>query len=337
MLQEQDITVVSQQPNVVAGELRSNRPDLQYLKTGALVILADGLDNLLDYVAQAMPTPRREGRSDYKGWWGEFNAFPSYQHALEVFRHQPETVVKFDPGQLRVTDSSESGNRVNYEVVGDYIDMGRYMEGVPESWGYMLDGSAHNRRVNLLIDLSQPAYASERTINHRGERILRLVDALEAAGVRTQLTAIESTQCGHMEVILKPHDEALTITDLAVVVHSEFLRRICFRIIEYSKTWEEGYGNSNYLSLAVNARPEMLRASNNDEINIYIAGGMSVSNINIIDDNFSKLERLLQWELSKPVPEVDAIKIDSGIYFSPNGYRAEADIRREGLEVINGQ
>lgn len=331
MLQAQDILVVKKAQGIVVGELGRKHRDFTYLKPESMVLLADGVDNLLDYIAKEMPNARRAGSSNGSGWGG-FNAFPTYQHAMDIFRNKPQEVVSFDPGELRITDDHESGNRVGYDVVGDYIDMGRYMEGVPESWGYMLDGNARNRRANIIVDISQASFMSERDINHRGERILRLVDALEAGGVRTQLTAIESTECGHTEVILKRHDEPLTISDLAVVIHSEFLRRICFRISEYSKTWEDGYGNSTRLTNAISRRPAMLHSDNNDEVNIYVAGNLSGSTI---DDRFDEIERLLQWELSKPVPEVDAIKLDHGIYFNPNGYRAEAEIRREGLEVIN--
>ena len=84
---------------------------------------------------------------------------------------------------------------------------------------------------------------------------------------------------------------------------------------------------------AVARHPEMLHSGNNDEINIFIGSNMDGGKI---DHNFDKLEKLLVWEMSKPVPEVDSIKLDeSGIYFNPNGLRASEEIRREGLEAIN--
>jgi hypothetical protein len=78
----------------------------------------------------------------------------------------------------------------------------------------------------------------------------------------------------------------------------------------------------------------MLHSGNNDEINIFIAGNMRGKER--IDQDFDKLERLLVWEMSKPVPEVDAIKLDKrGLYFNPNGTRTELEIRQEGMEAIN--
>lgn len=334
MLNESDFKVTDRQSGVTVGEIEKQPKFFPHLRQYELVVLADGLDNLLNYVQKEMPTAKR-GMSSEKDREGDFNAFDSYQKALDTFRNHPDKVVVFDPAELRIKDDSESGSRVDFDVVGDYIDMGRYMEGVPETWGSMHNGNARNRRVNILISVSQVWSIRHQDITHRGERILRLIDALEAGGVRSELTGIESSQCTHTEVLLKRHDEPLTITDLAVVSHPEYLRRILFRVIEYSETYTDGYGRADCLEDAVRYHPEMLHSGNNDEINIFIGGNMK--GISRIDDSFDKLERLLVWELSKPVPEVDAIRLDSsGIYFNPNGQRSSEEIQREGEEAIRG-
>ena len=308
----------------------SQHPQLSYLKEGALVGFFDGVDVMLDFVTEKMPTAKA-GRSSVEQGGGGFHAFNSYSQALDTFRKQPESVTKFDPAELRIKDVSESGTSVDFDVTGDYIDMGRYMEGVPESVGTMHNGNARNRRANILINLSQVASMSHQDINHRGERILRLIDALEAGGVRCQLVAAESSECTHVEVTLKHHDEPLTTTDLAVVVHPEFLRRILFRVIEYSKTYTSGYGHAFVFSKALT--PKNISNELNDELDIVIDG--SIRGKENIDTLFDQIERLLVWEMSKPIPEVSAIKLDPrGVYFEPNGARDENEIRREGKEVI---
>lgn len=337
MLNENDIEVVDRQPGVVVGEVRGKHKLLRHLKQDELVVLADGLDSLLTFVQDKMPHAKQSKSSERtRDPWddSDFNAFDTYQEALDTFKHHPEKVVTFDASELRIKDESESGSVVDYDVVGDYIDMGRFMEGVPESWGSMHNGNARNRRVNIMVDVSQWWGISHSDVTHRGERILRLVDALEAGGVRTELTAIESSGCTHTEVILKRHDEPLTISDLAVVTHPEYLRRILFRVIEHSKTFYSGYGHASDLEDSINRNPHMLHSGNNDEINIFIAGNMQ--GISSIDSNFDKMERLIVWEMNKPVPEVDAIKLDRrGIYFNANGTRSEEEIRKEGQEAIN--
>jgi hypothetical protein len=69
-------------------------------------------------------------------------------------------------------------------------------------------------------------------------------------------------------------------------------------------------------------------------MNLFIDGNLTrMDNVN---ERFDQLERLLVWEMSKPVPEVSSIKLsEEGVYFNPNGTRSEEEIRREGLEAIN--
>lgn len=333
MISQNDIKVVDSGSGYVIGELPQKHKHLTYMRPSALVVLADGVDNLLNMVAEKMPDAAREKSSASTGRT-EFNAFDTYDEALTTFRTEPQKVVSFNPAELTIKDSNEAGSQVEYDVTGDYIDMGRFMEGIPEVMGSMRNGNSRNRRVNITINLNYSAWVNHSAILHRGERILRLVDALEAGGVRTSLVGIESTQCGHTEVILKRHEEPLTISDLAVVTHPEFLRRIVFRINEHSKTWQDGYGSSVAFSDAL--VPEIIEGDNINELDILV--DTNISGIQTINNLFDQLERLLVWEMSKPVPEVSSVKLDSkGIWFNPNGARSESDIRREGQDVINGR
>lgn len=312
------------------GEMEGGHKNFPYLDRGTIVTLFDGLDNALDFVLEKMPRAKQDGSSDSRERDG-FNAFGSYQEAMDTFRHKPEQVVKFDPSELRIKDASEVGSQVEYDVTGDYIDMGRYMEGVPENMGTMHNGNARNRRANILINLNQMWNINHEVIKHRGERILRLIDALEAGGIRTMLTGAESSRCNHTEVILKRHDEPLTISDLAVVTHPEFLRRFVFRIIEHSKTFRSGYGSAVDFGYALT--PEVIESGNVNEMDIVIDGNFRDNKT--VDESFDQLEKLLVWEMSKPVPEVSSIRVDaSGLKFNPNGARSESDIIREGKEVI---
>lgn len=304
---------------------------LKYLKRGAMVAMFDGVDVMLDFIEKNMSRPKQVGSSDEPKQSG-FHQFSSFQEAMSTFRSKPESITSFNQTELDIRDVAEAGTDVDYDVTGDYIDMGRYMEGIPESVGTMRSGKSRNRRVNITIQLNQGAWVSSDDINHRSERTLRLVDGLEHGGVRTLVTAVDSSVCGHTEIVLKHHADTLTITDLAVVTNSDFKRRVIFRINEYSKTWDYGYGSPSSYRDAV--KPEMLHGELNDEVNVFITGGMEgTDNINKL---FDQLERLLEWELSKPVPEVSAIKMDmEGVYFEANGSRDEEEIRREGKEILN--
>lgn len=331
MISQNEVKQVDSGDGYFIGEIEEQHKHLSYLRPGAIVTLFDGLDRTLDFISTKMKT-HPKGDSSVKGDGARFNAFKSYDEALDTFRNHPEKVVKFDPSELRIKDESEAGSTVDYDVTGDFIDMGRYMEGIPEAVGTMHGGNSRNRRVSIVLNLNQMAVINHEVITHRGERILRLIDALEAGGIRTSLTAIESSECNHTEVILKRHEEPLTIADLAVVTHPEFLRRVIFRIIENSKTFSYGYGSA--IDFGYKLTPELIEGDNINELDIVIDSNFR-DNYST-DDMFDQLERLLVWEMSKPVPEVSSVKVaPDGIWFNPNGARASAEIRREGQEAMN--
>lgn len=331
MIDEHEIKVTGKGVGATVGVATKRHDKFGYINSGTIVTLFDGVDNALDYVTGQMPTPKKDGESEAKGHDGGFHAFESYQETLDTFRRHPEKVINYDPTELRIKDESESGSTVEYDVTGDFIDMGRYMEGIPEVVGSMRGGNARNRRVNIITNLSTSSGINQKVIKHRGERTIRLIDALEAGGVRTMLTAIESTECNHTEVIVKRHEEPLTIADVAVVTHPEFLRRILFRVKEYSDTWSGGYGGAYLFSAAL--KPDVIDSPNNNELNIVL--DTNITSIESVDRLFDQLERLLVWEMGKPTTEITSIKLGStGIQFNPNGARSDEEIRREGQEVL---
>lgn len=333
MVQQDELKIVKQGSSYVWGKMTKQHDKLNYLKEDALVCLFDGVDTALDMVTKEMTEPLR-GKSSSDNGRGRFQSFETYEKAMDTFRNKPEDVVDYDPTEIRVTDLTEIGNQVEYDVTGDYIDMGRYMEGIPESMGSMHGGRVRSRRVNIILNLNFYAGVNQSVIKHRSERIIRLVDALEQGGVRTNITAIQSSECDHVEVLVKRHDEPLNISDVAVVTHSDFLRRTLFRIIENSDTYNYGYGNAVQFGYCLT--PKLVDSDNNDELNIVIDSNLSSKEE--VTELFDKLERLLAWEMSKPVPEMRSVKLGrGGIRFSPNGARDNATIQREGMEILNSE
>lgn len=313
----------------VVGEVKGLVRGLSYLDSGAIVCLFDGLNVALEYVKEKMPKAQR-GKSSNRTDREEYNTFATYKQALDTFLYEPQKVVKFDETQLTIKDVDESGNQVDFDVTGDFIDMGRYLEGVPESFGTMHNGNARNRRATVYINLNQWAGLNESTINHRAERVLRMVDAMEASGVRCEIIGLLSNECAHIEIVMKQHSETLVITDLAVLCHSEFLRRIYLRIAEHSKTWTYNYGSALAFEHAVT--PRLIESENNNDIVVYVGSNMERD----IDRLFDRAERLLVWEMSKATPEVSSININkSGVRYGSNGSRPQDDIVREAEAILN--
>lgn len=331
MIDDNNVVIDKTGSSFSIGHLKYNDKKLPYLKDNTLIVFADGVDNFLNMVLTEMKTAKRGKSSIRERDDEEFNTFDSYEEAMDTFLNKPETIVEFDPTELRIKDVDESGNTVEFDVTGDFIDVGRYLEGIPEVVGTMHNGNARNRRANIIINLNAIHHISQAAILHRGERVLRLVDALEANGVRTSLIGIDSNDCQHIEITVKRHEEPLTVTDLAVLIHPDFLRRTLFRTAEYSNTWDYGYGNAVIFS--DNMSPDKIEGDNINELNIFVDSNFRDKRE--VDDVFDKLEKLIVWEFGKAVPEVTSIKASrDGIFFKPNGARSNDDISREGREVM---
>lgn len=281
----------------------------QLLKKGERVMLFSGLRTAIDYISSNLhdDAPYGEGSSKDIGGRNGFHFFPSFSHTVEVFTKRPGEVVKYDPTELQPTEFMEVGTDLEYDVTGDYIDMGRHLEGIPESFGSMHNGSARARRVRIVVGLANSSSMRDKEINHRSERIIRLVDALENAHVRTEVLVVDTNECSHTEIVVKRFDESLVIEDIAVATHSEFFRRLLFRASEWSETWRMGYGTSTLLK----ENMSILRSQLNDEITIYVDSNMYERSI---DTHFDRLEALLVEELSQPIPELSLVTVtDNGV------------------------
>lgn len=180
-----------------------------------------------------------------------WTVFKSYIEAEETFRYAPQKVAEFKASDIVINDYGESGNTVNYDVTGDYIDIGRYLEGVPEVFGSMHMGNYRGVRVKLVVNGAMSAGINIEVLNERSKRIIRLVDWLETQGIRVSLNIVFSNKCAHVDIRVKDYSEPLNIFDIAVATHGDFFRRIVFRLFELSKTLEGGYGNAYSFDYAV--------------------------------------------------------------------------------------
>lgn len=273
------------------------------LKEGERVMMFNGARAALLYVKENLNEARHAKSSlDSSGHAG--NGFKSYTEAMKTFLEDPSSVVKYDPTELKPLEWHEQGLDLEYDVVGDFIDIGRVLEGVPENYGRLHNGNPRARRVRLVIGLSQVHYMTPQEINHRSERIIRLVDALEGANIRTEITGIDSNGCSHTEVVIKRFDESLVIEDVAVVTNVDFFRRMLFRASEWSDTYSYGYGRPDILRDNLTK----LKSQLNDELSVYIDGNMRKDTI---DQRFNDLEKMIEQEIGEPVPSLGLIWIDN--------------------------
>ena len=269
-----------------------------------LVFMAEGVSTFIRTVLKEFPTPKREGASsDYD--YG-FHTFSSWEECVDVYLNNPQSLVDYIPTELHPTDPNEQGRELEYDVTGDFIDMGRHMEGIPESFGRLTQGNPRSRRVRIYVDTSNPGSLSSSSIVERSRRIVRLIDALEGTGVRCELAIIRSGQTSHIECIVKRYDESLVLEDVAVATHPDFQRRIMFRVSEWSDTWYSGYGAPTHLRGYLDS----LKSKMNDELTIFVHNGMSRN----IDGAFDQLEQKIVEEISEAVPAISLMEVnDRGV------------------------
>lgn len=303
------------EPGVVTGTVKENHPIHGKDK---LVLEVQGVTRFIDFVAENFDKPKmdkhssRLGKTITGGGWTaktvEFHDYETYEETLDVFRNSPGTLVKFDPTEVRPTQYEESGRDVDYGVTGDFIDVGRFLEGVPESMGSMHNGRSKNRRVRIMVSNNHSWSTDKNDVIHRSERIIRLVDALEQGQTRTEIMIIDANECSHIEVLVKRFDESLVLEDVAIATHVDFLRRLGFRVREYSATWRDGYGTSDW----INSRRKNFMSDLNDEITVFVDGDMEDKNR--IDERFDKLENMLEEELSNSQAENNLFIVsDTGV------------------------
>lgn len=273
------------------------RDQLGYLRNRALVGYFDSPLRFMDHLDKHMAMPRQEMSSSKRGEEGGFNAFRSYEEAMDTFRNKPSTLLGFKESENILTDGENAGIGVEFEHQGDFLDIGRYLEGEPECFGVMIDGNPRGRRVNLIIGNAWVHYTEPDAIIARSRRIQRLVDWLENQQIRTSILAVESHNCCHLEVLVKDHDAVLDMRDVAIVSHPEFLRRLTFRFDEYSPSWSSGYGNSLKFGEYVGNHPEHFYPDMDNEITVFIGNNPDET---FIEKEFDGLEK---W-LTKKIPQV---------------------------------
>lgn len=217
--------------------------------------------------------------------------YETYDEALNVMTTKPQELVKFKSNELELNDGEESGREVNFDVTGDFLDVGRYLDGVPEVFGYNHDGKHRGKRVKILMSGNAACTTDARALVERSKRLSRLVDWLEYQGVRVGLNVIFSNDNAHSEIKIKDFQDPLSISDVAISTHGDFFRRFDFRFKEHSQTIDGGYGYSHEF-------PRWIRYNQNKYDNqlplgeyfIFIDGSRAVEGVKYVTQLFDNIE-----------------------------------------------
>ena len=293
-----NLTNVTRGRGYVVGELSESSRMLDYLEKGALVAKFDSVQSVWRAIRELQWEPDKEKASNRPRKRDEegFHFFNSLNEALSTYESNPKSIRKFKPEDLQLKDEESIGKDVEYDVVGDFIDIGRYLEGQPECFGVAVNGNPDGLHVNLIVNTCAVYHVKESIINLVQARTLRLVDWMEHQGIRCRVTAIESTSCSHIEVIVKDYDDPVDINQLAVAGHSDFLRRVCFLINEQSKTWGWGYGNAIIFTEKMKSK---YRASREDGLTIFVSH-VQTNKPDRVNSQFDRLRDKVKTVLDQP-------------------------------------
>lgn len=285
-------------PGYVSGRLSDRNKVFDYLHEGALVAKFDSVQSVFGAIKQLDWKPAREKSSDKKpGRDGnDFNKFNSLSECLDVFTNNPRSVREFKEEALRLTAEESIGKEIQFDVVGDYIDIGRFLDGEPECFGVAYQGNPSGLYTTMIINLSSVYHVTAEAMNHKQARILRLVDWMESQGVRCQIRGFYSTECAHMDVTVKDFAQSVDMNQLAVSMHSEFLRRVGFVVAEQSRTWTYGYGSPRDFSRSMRNN---YQAIPEDGLTVFISD-QSHSDMDDIDTAFNTLRDKIAELIESP-------------------------------------
>lgn len=270
------------------GELKTKHSELSYLERGAKVGYFVSPIEFFNALQEKMPTPSYQKSSD--DYSGDFNTFKNYKEAWDKFANEPGSLDSKDRLNQMLQAKEETGQTIEYGVTGDFLDIGLYLEGDPECWSSLTYGHPRRFRIDMQIDLMTVHYIDEKDMNHRLQRVIRLVDWAAKNGVAMRIVAVSSNNCGHAEIAIKEYDERLNLNNLIVTAHSEFFRRMFFRFIEYSKTITYGYGTANlYVE-----KNKSHTSSSVETLKINVYNGMRSMDKDNINAEFDKLEAEIQ-------------------------------------------
>ena len=156
------------------GEYTGEGSQLRHLGHGELCGRFYGVNTYIDFLKREMKKPRTSEYNSSTNYEPGFNKFRTYDEAMKVFVENPSSVASFDENDMQILGGDSAGNAVDYDITGDFIDMSRFIEGIPESFGSMYDGNPRSKRMNIYISGNFSSGVNERDINHRALRVNRL-------------------------------------------------------------------------------------------------------------------------------------------------------------------
>lgn len=186
--------------------------------------------------------------------------------------------------------------RLEYDVAGDWFDVGRVVAGDPECGVNVRRAVGMGPVVRFVVTGGAAAGIDADAIYRRGAAVVAAVDVLESQGVRCEVVLGFCNSCRNSNarnshgVMLKEAGDAVDMDRLAFALcHPATLRRLSFAVreglpTEWRRTFKFGVGGSNY--------------GFSETYNVDLAGGGDVVVLPVIrsgDATWRSDEAMLVW------------------------------------------
>ena len=230
----------------------------------------DYLDNAGAYLCEGgQPwSDQREGSRESITGDKHFTGTRSMEEALKLVRYGweegLERINKFKTALENALTGLIPILETHFDVVGDWLDVGRFVTGEPEVFGELVDSGLRReattpRIINVVANIAASASIDTETIMTRGAAMCALVDLLEKRNYRVQIDLVHAVE-GHRtdkrwlwesRTRVKEAGEMLQLDKLAfLMAHPSSLRRLGFAMQEHSNDeWrtvmgvsDKGYG-----------------------------------------------------------------------------------------------
>ena len=203
-------------------------------------------DSLEEFITTALVEPPANDRGsrdrDRAKWFGS----KSFEEAVGMARDGWPAGAQMALDARKTVDHrvgelvSAKASQWSFDLVGDVVDIGRYLTGEPEHWLTEADGdNGRARVVKIVANTCVSAAVQPEVMCQRGAAILAAIDAIEASGTRCEVwCGYSAKKHGSYEkldilVPVKYAGQPLDQDRLAfALVSPSFSRRLCFSVAE---------------------------------------------------------------------------------------------------------
>lgn len=174
---------------------------------------------------------------------GTKNFEQAYKYLTDGWHYGLNTILK----QVEPITMAVKKKQVSFDVIGKELDMGRYIEGIPEC--YINRKSRHEDViVSMLINVGAVKSINQQQMLNGCLLISAIADALDSAGLQTHIIPYVYSVAKNgkhllMTFDLKKPDQRLSLLDMSFVLgHPSFLRRIVWAIRERHPVIQQEFG-----------------------------------------------------------------------------------------------